>query len=144
MRSRTVRDVVKGQAVLELAPTVTVRAAAGCMRDRKVGSVMVMKDGKLAGIFTERDGLFRVLADGLNPDTTSLAAVMTTGVATIAADASLLDALRMMHEGGYRHVPVMDGGVPLGIVSIRDALGVELDRFNRELADKKDLEERLA
>ncbi|TAN56103.1 MAG: CBS domain-containing protein, partial [Magnetospirillum sp.] len=97
MSPRLIRDVIKAQTILTMAPDTTVRAAAREMTARKVGAVMVVEADKLVGIFTERDGLFRVLAEGRNPDATPLSAVMTAKPATITADRRLGHALHMMH-----------------------------------------------
>lgn len=143
MRTRLVGDIIKSQTILILAPTASIREAAMQMKERHVGSAMVVEKGQLRGIFTERDALTRVLAAGLDPDSTPLSQVMTGQIVTIGPQASLMDALRLMHDGGFRHVPVVEDGKPLGMVSIRDALGDELSRFNRELAERRELEERL-
>ena len=143
MRTRLVKDIISGQKTLCLAPTVTVSEAAKRMKEQKVGSAMVVADGRLAGIFTERDALMRVLAAGLDAAATPLSAVMTAELVTIDAKASLMEALRLMHDGGFRHVPVVEDGRPVGIVSIRDALGDELTRFSREVAERQELAERL-
>jgi len=143
MRTRLVRDVIKGQKVLCLAPTVMVSEAAMRMKEQMVGSAMVVADGGLSGIFTERDALMRVLAVRLDADTTPLSRVMTAELVTIGPDATLMDALRLMHDGGFRHVPVVENGRPVGMVSIRDALGDELIRFNQELAARQELSERI-
>ncbi|MDO8608313.1 MAG: CBS domain-containing protein [Phaeospirillum sp.] len=141
MCPRLIRDVIKTQTILTMPPDATVRAAACEMKQCKVGAVMVVEASKLVGIFTERDGLFRVLAEGKNPDATHLSEVMTAKPATITADRRLGHALHMMNDSGFRHMPVVDGGVPVGMVSIRDALGAELVSFEREVAVKHDLEE---
>jgi CBS domain-containing protein len=138
---RLIRDVISGQIILTMAPATTVRYAARQMKARKVGAVMVVETGRLVGIFTERDGLFRVLAEGLNPDITPLSAVMTADPATIGADARLGHALHAMTDGGFRHMPVVKDGAPIGMVSIRDALGSELANFEREAAAKAELGE---
>ncbi len=141
MCPRLIRDVIKTQTILTMPPAATVRAAAREMKQRKVGAVMVEDGGKLVGIFTERDGLFRVLAEERDPDITPLSAVMTAKPATITADRRLGHALHMMHDFGFRHLPVVDGGAPVGMISIRDALGAELTNFEREVAVKEELEE---
>ncbi len=141
MPPRLIRDVIRNQTILTMAPTATVRAAAREMQRSRVGAVMVVEDGALVGIFTERDGLFRVLAAGLDPDTTPLSAVMTANPSTITADRKLGHALHIMHDSGFRHIPVVERGVPVGMVSIRDALGSELSTFEREVVAKEGLGE---
>ena len=141
MCPRLIRDVIKTQTVLTMSPDTSVRAAARQMKQRKVGAVMVVEADRLVGIFTERDGLFRVLAEERDPDATPLSAVMTARPATITADCRLGHALHMMHDAGFRHLPVVDGTMPVGMISIRDALGAELTNFEREVAVKTGLEE---
>ncbi|MBX9634664.1 MAG: CBS domain-containing protein [Magnetospirillum sp.] len=141
MASRLIREVIKHQTVVAMPPQTSVRDAAKEMSKRRIGAVVVVEDGKLAGIFTERDGLFRVLADGLDPETTLLAQVMTTNVTTITPDKSLLNALHLMQENSFRHLPVVDGGAPKGMLSIRDALDFELVHFLRDIEKKEALTE---
>ena len=88
-------------------------------------------------IFTERDALFRVIAESRDPAKTELRDVMTANPRTIGPDRPFGHALHMMHEGGFRHVPVVEGGAPLGVVCARDALGPELEAFLGEL-DKRE------
>ena len=139
--SHAIRDVVRNQKILALSPETSVRAAARAMADRNVGSVMVVEDGKLVGIFTERDALVRVLAAGLDPATTKLSAVMVRKVLTIGPDRPLVNALHRMRDNGFRHMPVVDNGVPIGIVSLRDALASDLIQFEAEEETKERLTE---
>ncbi len=139
--SNAIRDIVRNQKILALSPETSVRAAARAMADRNVGSVMVVEDGKLVGIFTERDALVRVLAAGLDPATTKLSAVMVREVITIGPDRSLVNALHRMHDNGFRHMPVVDNGVPIGMVSLRDALASDLIQFEAEEETKERLTE---
>jgi CBS domain-containing protein len=142
MPARFIKDVIRHQTVLTLPAAATVRDAAIRMKAHKVGAVMVVDHhGQLVGIFTERDCLNRVLAANVNPDTTSLSAVMSSDPVAISADRRLGHALHLMHDNGFRHIPVVDQGIPVGMVSIRDALGAELTTFEREAAAKSELSE---
>jgi CBS domain-containing protein len=114
------------------------------MRQRHVGAARVVEDGKLAGVFTERDALFRVVADGRDGETTRLAEVMTRDPQTIHPDKPFAHALQMMHGGSFRHVPVVEDGRPVGMVSARDALGPELEAFVYELLRQEHIGEILA
>jgi CBS domain-containing protein len=136
---RSIREVIHGQTVLSMPPDATVLHAAEAMARKKVGSVLVVKRRKLVGIFTERDALVRVLAAGLDPATTPLARVMTAQVVTVTTDKVLGYALHIMHDGGFRHVPVLEDGHPVGMISIRDALGAELAQFEEELEFEQEL-----
>jgi CBS domain-containing protein len=136
---RTIREIIRNQRVLTLPPDVSVRVAARAMTEHGVGSVMVVEHDKLVGIVTERDCLGRVLAVGLDPDTTELRAVMTRKVMTITPDHLLVNALHRMHDNAFRHMPVVENGRPIGMVSVRDALVSELIRFETE----EEIKERL-
>lgn len=120
------RDLLTGP------PEMTVREAAGLMAGRRVGAVLVVRDGGLAGIFTERDVVFRVIARGLDVTGTRLAEVMTAPVKTIDPGKTYGYALLLMHEHGFRHLPVLDGGRLVGIVSARNALDPDLEEFVSE------------
>ena len=139
MPARTVRAIVAQQRIVTAPSKTTVEAAARLMRKHKVGAIMVVDDARLVGIFTERDALFRVLADDKNPHTTRLSSVMTPGPRTIEPDKPFTNALLMMYEGGFRHVPVCENGRLLGMVSARDALGPELEEFGAEMLHREDL-----
>ena len=144
MPHRTLRQVVEGQTLVSALADTTVRAAAISMASNNVRAILVVDAaGKLAGLFTERDVLNRVVARGLDPDATPLAAVMTTKLQTASPDKPLAHALHMMFEGGFRHVPVVDDGKPVGMVSARNALGLEIHQFEQELVERDHIAELL-
>lgn len=127
-----IRDIMERKKLLTASPETTVHQAAEMMATRKVGAVMVTDRKKLVGIFTERDALFRVLAKKLDPVATRLAEVMTADPQTVDPDKSFGYALLLMHENGFRHVPVVERGELIGIVSARNALDPELEEFVAE------------
>jgi len=141
MPHRTIRDLIGSQTILTASAETSVSEAAGLMKRTNVGAIMVVEGGRLVGIFTERDALFRVIAEGREPHATRIAEVMTRNPQTIDPDKPLGHALHMMYEGGFRHVPVVENGRPLGMVSARDALGPELDAFESELAQREHIRE---
>jgi CBS domain-containing protein len=134
MVRRLMPDVVHDQKLAELSGTATVREAARLMAARNIGSVLVTaREGQLEGILTERDILCRIVAPGRDPDHTQLHEVMTKDPDTIGPSEPTIEALRRMWDGGYRHLPVVDGGGrPMGIVSHRDFLGEETTRLEDE------------
>ena len=144
MSERTIRTIVEGQELVTASAATTVMQAAHVMREANVGAIMVVEDDRLVGVFTERDALFRVVSEGLDSRSTALRDVMTADPQTIAPDCSFLQALQMMHEGGFRHVPVVEDGKPVGMVSARDALGPELEGFVYELLRQEQVNEILA
>ena len=127
-----VRDVMKRKNALTLPPETTVREAAEWMAKKNVGAVMVVEQERLVGIFTERDALYRVIARGLDADSTRLAEVMTVEPLTVEPNKSYGYALMMMQENGFRHAPVIENGKPIGIVSSRNAMDPELEEFVSE------------
>lgn len=141
MANRTISDVIRDQKILSAESGISVREAARLMAADKVGALLIVEKGQLIGIFTERDILNRVVAANLDPDKTQLAGVMTRAPQTTRPDRPVSHALHMMYEGGFRHMPVAENGVPLGMISIRDALGQELTEFESELERRDTLTE---
>ncbi len=133
MPQRSIRSVIQNQRILAAPASTTVAEAARLMKRGKIGTLPVADHECLVGIFTERDALFRVIAAGRDPDTTPLSAVMTSHPRTIHPDRPFEHALHIMYEGGFRHVPVIENGRLVGMVSARDALGPELAEFASQL-----------
>lgn len=133
MPHRIVKMIIEGQELVTSPGDATVDEAARLMKNAEVGAVMVVEEGKLLGIFTERDALFRVIAERRDARTTRLSEVMTRDPRTIEAGQAFPEALNIMHAGGFRHVPVVEKGRPIGMLSARDALGPELEDFIYEI-----------
>ncbi len=137
---RKLSDVILDQKPLILQETATVQSACAAMRDARAGSVLVTDAaGRLAGIFTGRDAVARVLAEGRAADRTTLADVMTRDPMTLKPEQSAIDALRLMWDGGFRHVPLVGNGRILGVVSRGDFKGLEFGRHE----DERDLWEHM-
>ena len=118
---KIVPDVIRSpQDLATVTPRATVAEVSELMATRRIGAILVVEKGKLAGIFTERDALVRVIAKGVDPKTTTVAEVMTRNPDTIQPTESVQTALDLMAERGYRHLPVIDDGKLYGIISIRD------------------------
>jgi CBS domain-containing protein len=122
---RKIKDVMRDCEVAELPPISTVQRAARLMLRTKQCATLIVSRGQLEGIMTEQDIVRRVVAMGQNPATTILSEVMTTEPDTIGPDELAIKGLRMMEDGGYRHLPVVRGGRILGIVSRSDFPGDE-------------------
>jgi CBS domain-containing protein len=110
----------KGSALHSVTPSMTVAEAVAEMNRNRVGAVVVLDGGKLAGIFTERDVLRRVVGAGVDPNTTSVAAVMTGNVLTVSPETTVDQAIEIFTEKRCRHLPVMADGRLIGLVSIGD------------------------
>ncbi len=137
MFSHKVKEVMDRKKLVKAAPSMSVHKAAKLMAAKRVGALLVVEEGKLVGIFTERDALFRVTAQGLDPESTILAEVMTTSPRTIKPESLFGEALYIMSQHGFRHLPVISEGMPVGIISSRSALDPELEEFASETARRK-------
>lgn len=137
MLSEPIRNVMERKKVLIAPPDTSVSTAAKLMATNKVSAVMVVDNRRLVGIFTERDAVFRVIAQDRDAQTTRLVEVMTRAPKTVTPDESFGYALVMMHENGFRHVPVIENGEVIGIVSARNALDPELEEFESEAQRRK-------
>jgi CBS domain-containing protein len=134
---KIVPDVIGKQNLIIMSAETTVRDAVRAMATHKIGAVMVGEGSRLTGIFTERDLAFKVVAAGRDPDTVRLAEVMTRDPDTLRPDDSAHDALQRMSQRGYRHLPVVDGGHIVGMVSVRDIYGAMLTQLEDELHDRE-------
>lgn len=141
MYNQPVRSVMEARKVLKASPQTSVFEAAQMMAKKNVGAVMVIEDERLVGIFTERDVVFRVVARGLDPKTTAVAAVMTPSPKTVEPEKPFGYALLMMHKNGFRHVPVVEHGRPIGMVSSRNALDPDMEEFVAEAQRRKHIQE---
>ncbi len=141
MPQRPVRRVIENRSIVTAAANTTVIEAARLMLERRIGALPVVDQGRVVGIFTERDALLRVLAGARDPHTTRLAEVMTPDPQTIHPDQPFAHALHMMYEGGFRHVPVIENSRVVGVVSVRDALNPEVQQFTSELRDREHIAE---
>ena len=132
MYSQRVRSVLEPKKLLTAPPASTVEDAAKSMAKKQAGAVLVVEGARLVGIFTERDAVFRVMAAGKDPRVTPLAEVMTREPITVGPNELFGRALHVMHEHGFRHLPVVENGEPIGIVSARSALDPDLEEFVSE------------
>lgn len=133
----TLRDLVQGRKIYSVEATRTVLEAARYMMEHNVGAVPVLRNGELAGIFSERDIMNRVVAVGRTPGTTAVSEVMTANPRAVAADETIEECLFIMREFGFRHLPIVEGKEVKGLVSLRDVLmqhAAELERQARKAA----------
>jgi CBS domain-containing protein len=132
MTHRKLAYIVKDQEPLVLSAHETVQRACQCMKERRAGSVLVVDEQqRLSGIFTGRDAV-RTLAEGKDAAATILVHVMTPNPITITPNSLAIDALRKMNNGGFRHLPVVEGDTIWGIVSRGDFKGIEIDQLDDE------------
>ena len=118
---------VKGGSIASLGPGATVLDAARLMNDRHIGSVVIVDDDRLVGIFTERDVMRRIVAEQRDPASTPIAEVMTSPVACGAPHTTLNELRNVMRKRKIRHIPIVDGHEVLGMISIGDLNQAEHD-----------------
>ena len=142
MAERTVFQSITRSHVLSLGPQASVREAAGVMTRANCGSVLIMEPpDKLLGIVTERDLMSRVLAKALDPERTTVREVMTPHPICVPPEMPVSDAVVVMIERGFRHLPIVAGSKILGVFSVRDALPREIGtalsqaEFNEQVND---------
>lgn len=143
MLERTVYHSMSHRHVVSLGPHATVWEAACVMTRANCGSVLIVDTpSNLLGIVTERDLMTRVLAKALNPQTTLVSEVMTRNPTCVAPETLVADAVLIMIERGFRHLPIVgEGAKILGVFSVRDALpreignAVSLAEFNEQVND---------
>ncbi|SDH53286.1 CBS domain-containing protein [Roseospirillum parvum] len=136
MKRKLVPDIIQGQTVHTVAPDLPAVEAARKMSEHRIAALAVMENARLVGILTERDITARLVALGKDPATTPVGQVMTESPDTLPPDALATEALNIMRQRGYRHIPVMDGETVVAMLSIRDLNIVIQEALERELAER--------
>jgi CBS domain-containing protein len=130
---KTVAEILERRPLIHADSSDNVRNVAQKMAEKNVGAVAVLDKGKLVGVFSERDLMTRVVARGLNPEKTPVQDVMSRSLVVADPREDLESALQKMNSQGCRHLPVVDRGNLIGMISLRDLLQVD-DDDNRERA----------
>jgi CBS domain-containing protein len=137
VRMLTLRELVKDRKSYSIDAASTVLEAARFMMEHNIGAVPVLRNGELAGIFSERDVMNRVVAAGRTPGHTAVSEVMTANPRAVNLDESVEECLFIMQEFGFRHLPIVEGKQVRGLVSLRDIVkrqAAEMERLNRRAA----------
>ena len=127
----SIYELVKGQEMCVADVNDSVMQVASAMVERNIGAVPVLREGELAGVFSERDLMRRIVVEGRDPRATRVGEVMTGEPLSVTRNDDLEHCLRLMREHGFRHLPICEGGRLLGFVSLRDML-------LRDLSEKDD------
>ena len=125
----------KGADTETAAPGDTVSDAVEKMHDRNIGALPIVEGDSLVGMFTERDALYRVVHSKLDPASTPVREVMTKDPDCVASAMSVIDAMRMVSEKRFRHLPVVEEGKLLGLVSSGDLTRWVVDEQKAEISD---------
>ena len=128
-----ISDLLKNQVMISAESHQTVLEVASLMVQHNIGAVPVLKDGKLTGIFSERDLMSRVVVGGKDPASTKVVQVMTEDPLTIAPTDTLETCMTLMKRHGFRHLPVCSGSELKGVISLRDILLQNLDEKDDEV-----------
>lgn len=129
----TLRRVMRRRGLVAAPPDATVMEVAALMNDAKVGALCILDGDRLVGIFSERDLMTRVLVAGRDPHTTPVSAVMTRDVVTASIDDSRSDCLERMRDERFRHLPVLEDGRVIAMLSMRDLLRDEIEEQREEI-----------
>jgi CBS domain-containing protein len=130
---KKLRDIMRPGFMVAVQRDATVAEAVHAMAANNVGIVAVLEGAKLAGVFSERDVVRRVLDRGRDPAATPVAEVMTHELIVADADEDYQSAMRKMDAANIRHLPVVSGGTLLSMLSIRDLMRVEIDHKHEEI-----------
>ena len=128
----------KGGEVVTVACDTPVGEAVGLLAERRIGALPVMKEGKVTGIMSERDVVYRLSSDGAAMLDWPVERVMTSPAITVEPGMPVLAGLSLMTERRIRHLPVVDGGRLVGLVSIGDLVKYRMDRIEEEAAALRD------
>ena len=122
----------KGQEVVSITPDQTVRSAIALLAERRIGAVPVMEGDAVAGIFSERDVIYCLKDGDTDVLDRSVRDVMTAPAVTVAPEDPVLGALSLMTQRRIRHLPVIDAGRVVGVVSIGDLVKYRIDRVEAD------------
>ncbi len=128
-----IRDLLRNQVTISAEAHQTVLEVASLMVEHNIGAVPVLQDGRMVGIFSERDLMIRVVVAGKDPAQTPVSHVMTEDPLTVAPDEPLETCMTLMKRHGFRHLPICAGRELKGVISLRDILLHNLDEKDDEV-----------
>ena len=134
---RPVRNILdkKGRTVQTVNPSETVLAAVDRMNEHRIGSLVAVSHGRPVGIFTERDVLTRVIASRRDPETTLVSEVMTDQMIAITSETTVEEAICLVHDNRCRHLPVIENGSLVGLISAGDLTQCVVDDQEHQISD---------
>lgn len=134
MKIRQILQSKKVDTIYSVTSNTTVYDALVLMSERNIGAVLVIDDGNLSGIFSERDYARKIVLKGLHSDSTTVQDVMTSKLITIDIEQKLEEAMQIMSDKHIRHLPVFEGDKLIGIISINDVVSVIINEQKSRIA----------
>ncbi len=131
---KQIAELIEGRPLFHAESSESVRDVAKMMSEKNIGAIAILDSGRLVGVFSERDLMKRVVAAGLNPEKTLVAKVMTKELVVGKPEDDINSALQKMHSLGCRHLPVVDSGKLLGMISLRDLLEIDDDTQRKRVS----------
>jgi CBS domain-containing protein len=130
---KTIRALIEGKVVYSVTPGMSVLDVARAMSEKRVGAVIVLDGGEPVGVFSERDLMERIVIRGRAPAEVPVREVMTRDILTASPDDSTIDCMKKMQLRGCRHLPIVESGRVVAMLSLRDLLKVEIDEMEEEI-----------
>jgi CBS domain-containing protein len=131
---KQIAELIEGRPLFHAESSASVRDVAKLMSEKNIGAIAILDSGRLVGVFSERDLMKRVVAAGLNPEKTLVAKVMTKELVVGRPEDDINAALQKMHSLGCRHLPVVDSGNLIGMISLRDLLEIDDDTQRKRVS----------
>ncbi len=131
---KQIAELIEGRPLFHANSSDSVRDVAKKMSEKNIGAIAILDSGRLVGVFSERDLMKRVVAAGLNPEKTLVANVMTKDLVVGRPDDDINAALQKMHSLGCRHLPIVDSGNLIGMISLRDLLEIDDDTQRKRVS----------
>jgi CBS domain-containing protein len=134
---RPLRQILAGKpkVLWTVAPRDSVLSAMRLMADKNIGIVVVMEGNAIAGVLSERDCVRKLVLAGKSPEATVVADIMVRDVVAVDVGSTFVDCLKLMHEHRIRHLPVIENGVAIGVISIRDLLSETVAHHARVIGE---------
>ena len=132
---RSLKQMLKPRALWTVGPADSVLVAARIMAEKNIGFLVVLGNGKIVGVLSERDCIRRVVLAGKSAEDTPVADIMVREVVTADLKDTFADCMRLMHTHGIRHLPVLDNGEVVGVISVRDLMREAVEHHTRVISE---------
>ena len=132
---RSLKQILKSRTLWTVGPADSVRTAARIMAEKNTGFLVVLEQEAIVGVLSERDCVRRVMLAGKSPEVTPVADIMARDVVKAGLEDTFADCLTLMHTHGIRHLPVLDNGKTIGVISVRDLLREAVEHHTKVISE---------